>query len=106
MPNIPKEDPFDDDDPPYEYDMDEPGRLTVELPAGLSDEVLERLHDLLESLTNEILLHYSKPIRRAWHSRWREEEVAYHRQTYVAVQLSFPFMDEDLPLDPHDLIPF
>ena len=109
MSSISDKDPFDDDDPPYDYDFDKPGCLTVELPPRLPDEVLVRLHDLLESLTHEILEHYNKPIRRAWHARWREEEIAYHRRTYVAVQLSFPFMDEDLPPDPPDppgYIPF
>lgn len=95
-------DPRDDDESPP-YDMDEPSRLTLELPGGLPDEVLAHLHGLLESLTNEISERCARPIQRAWRARRREADLLYHHRTYVANQLRFPFMDEELP---PDIVPF
>lgn len=94
-------DPSDHEDPPY--DMDAPAPLTLQLPAGLPDEVLAQLHGLLESLTTEISERYARPIQRARRARRREADLLYHHRTYAADQLHFPFMDEVLP---PDIVPF
>jgi hypothetical protein len=95
MAHMPDVDPWCNDDAPP-YDMDEPVRLTLELPAGLPDEVLAHLHGLLESLTAEISERCARPLQRAWRARRREADLLYHSRTYVANQLSFPFMDDEL----------